>query len=63
MLKFLNYILFDNFGRLIGLMILTGICLFVGEKLDNAVLYSIGSILAVASLLMTIYILIISNFR
>lgn len=63
MLKFLNFLLFDHFGRLIGLMILTSICLVVGEKLDNAVLYSIGSILAVVSLLMTIYILIISNLR
>lgn len=62
MLKFLNYILFDHFGRLFGLMILTGICLVLGEKLDNAVLYSIGSILAIVSLAVTIYIFIISNF-
>lgn len=63
MFKFLNYILFDPFGRLIGLIILTGVFLVVGEKLDNEVLYSIGSMLSIVALLMTVYIFIISNFR
>ena len=61
MKKFFNFLIYDTFGRLFALMILSGIFLVSGEKLDNIILYSIGAIFACIAFAATIYILVVSN--
>lgn len=61
MKKFFDFIFKNDFGRIIGTMLLSGLFLVIGEKLDSPAIYSIGAILASTAFVITLYILIVSN--